>query len=328
MLVLDADAVRAALPMATVVEAMSQVMADHARGQVEQPLRTHLDLPDGGGTTLVKPARLGGSDPAIGLKVVSIVPGNLDRGLPVLQGYVALLDPVTGAPQALMDGATITELRTGAVSAVATDRLATPDAGDLALLGAGVQARAHLAALDTVRQLRRVRVWSRSWERASALVGWAETRGWHVEAFHDVAEAVAGADIVCTVSGSPTPILRGSWLAPGCHVNAVGAFTATTRELASDVVAEADVIVVDSREGARAEAGDLLIPSAEGSLGPLEDLAELGEVVVGERSGRTASIQRTIFVSLGLAIQDIAAARAALRAARASRSGLIVRLGS
>ena len=322
--ILSAPDVRQALPMATAIAAVGEAMAAHAAGAVDQPLRLHLAPAGFGGTTLVKPAAMRGDQAALGLKVVSIADGNRARGLPTITGFVALLDPGTGRPLAIMDGAEVTAVRTAAASAVATDVLAGPDAGDLAILGTGVQARSHLLAMAEVRRLRRVRVWGRTPERATELVAWAASRGVSVQAMATPEDAVAGADLVCTTTSSTEPVLQGEWLADGCHVNAVGAFRPADRELAASAVARADVVVVDSVEAADAEAGDLLLAVADGVDLPADPLPSLGEVLLGTAPGRTGSAQVTLYESLGMAVQDVAAAAAALAAADAAGLGTVV----
>jgi len=310
MLILNEQAVRAAFPMANAIEAMREVMLAHAQGHAYQPLRMVVQPPGVPGLGVIKPAATGtGTDVAMGLKVVTLFADNPQtHGLPAILGFVALQDPDTGAPVAILDGAVVTEIRTGAASAVATDLLANPGAGDLALFGAGVQARAHLAAMAEVRDLRRVRVWSRTRSSSERLAAWAAGAGFPtVEVCDAPADAAAGADLVCTVTTASEPVLDGDWVAPGCHVNAVGAFQPATRELATNLVTRAGAIVVDSRESASAEAGDLLLPIAEGAMART-DWPELGELLLGKGGGRTSDDEITIYESLGLAIQDVAAA--------------------
>ena len=315
MLVVDGDSVRSALPMPTAVEVMRSAFRAFARGQVYQPMRTVLEAPQLDGFLFLKPAVIGGDTRSFGLKVITFFPGNVKRGAPAISGFVALMDAESGALLALLDGGVVTEIRTGAVSGLATELLALPEAGDLAVIGAGVQARAHLDAMAAVRPLRRIRVWSRDGTGARAFVAWAAGRGFAVEACATVRETVIDADLVCTVTSSPAPLLDGAWLSPGAHVNAVGAFEAGTRELHTNLVANAR-IVVDSREEAAKAAGDLLIPIEEGALSSSFDFAELGEVLVGQREGRTSRDEITVFESLGLALEDVAAARHVVAVAR------------
>lgn len=324
MLVLDANATRTALPVGDVIDVMRDAMAAFASGEAYQPARMVVQPPGVPGLGVLKPAHVGGSFDAFGFKSVTLFPDNAQHGLDSVQGFVALLDPTTGVPLALLEGGVVTEIRTSAVSALATDVLARPDAGDLALLGAGVQARGHLEAISQVRELRRVRVWNRTEERARALAEFGTELGFEVEVCGTARGAVEDADIVCTVTSSPDPVLEGAWLAAGTHVNAVGAFTPETREVDGEVIARSDVIVVDSRESARAEAGDLLIALDDGVLTEPFEPAEIGELLTGAREGRTDQQQITFYESLGLALQDVTAAAFAVGVAGSKGLGVEV----
>jgi len=327
MLVLDGAAVRALFPMEAAIVEMRGALARYSAGEVVQPLRLVIQAPDSPNLLALMPAWTGptagdsGGRGALGLKAVAIFPGNPGRGLDVHQGAVTMFDPDTGVPAATMDAATVTEIRTAAVSGVATDALARPDAGDLAVLGAGVQARSHLEAMAAARPLRRVRVWSRTAAHAQALADWAGTRfGPPVEVCATPAAALAGADLACTTLACVEPVVDAAMLAPGLHLNAVGACVPTARELTTDAVAAATVIV-DSRESALGEAGDLLIPIHAGDLFPAHIAAELGEVLLGRHPGRTRPDERTLFKSLGLAVEDVAAGAYIQRAARGQGLG-------
>jgi ornithine cyclodeaminase len=263
---------------------------------------------------------------SFGLKVITFFPDNpTRRGIPAISGFVALFDAETGVPTALLDGGVVTEIRTGAVSAVATDVLAPAHAGDLAIIGTGVQGRAHLAAMAAVRELRRVRVWNHRPEGAAAFVAWAEEEGHTVEACATVEKAVAGADLICTVSSSREPLVDGDWVAPGAHVNAVGAFEPTTRELHANLVAKATV-VVDSREEAGKAAGDLLLAMEDGAIPSDADFPELGELLSGKRAVDRKPDGVTVFESLGLALEDVAAGAEVVARAREARLGTDVSL--
>jgi ornithine cyclodeaminase len=314
MLYLDGDEVRKALPMPAAVECMRAALRAYAEGDVYQPMRTVLQPPQVAGYTFLKAAFAGGDRSSYGLKVVNFFPDNPSRGIPAVSGFVVLFDVETGVPTALMDGGVVTEIRTGAVSAVATDVLAPAEAGDLALIGAGTQGRAHLLAMAAVRPLRRIRAWSRTPARLEEFVGWAAGEGHTVEPCSSVEEAATGADLICTVTSSREALLDGDWVAAGAHVNAVGAFEAETRELSANVVAKA-YVVVDSREEAAKAAGDLRLAIAEGALAET-DFPELGEVLLGRRPGRTSADQVTVFESLGMAVEDVAAAAYVVAAAR------------
>ena len=311
--------------MPAAINVMRDSMRAYAEGKVYQPPRVVLHPPQLSGYTFLKPAVVAAEEIAFGLKVITFFPDNPSkRELPAILGFIALFDAENGALIALLDGGVATEIRTGAVSGVATDALARPDAGDLALIGAGAQARAHLAAMASVRTLRRVRVWNRTESGAKSFAAWAADNGFDVEVSATVREAVRGADLVCTVTSSREPLLDGEWLTPGVHVNAVGAFEPTTRELHTNVVTSARV-VVDSRESAAQAAGDLLIPVSQGALAPDVDYPEIGEILTGARApARTGADDITVFESLGLALQDVAAAAHVVAVAREKRLGVEV----
>lgn len=323
MLILDAAAVRAAFRYDAAIPVMRAAMETAGRGDVCQPQRLLLDPPMVPGVAGLMAAAVGSGPVAFGFKAATLFPDNAARGLDSVQSLVALLDAETGVPRTLLAGHVVTEIRTAAVSAVATAALARRDACDLAVLGAGVQGKAHIEAISLVRTLRRIRVWNRTPARAEALVAWARQRGLPAEVTATARDAVIDADIICTTTASPTPVVDGDWLAPGVHINAVGAFQPTTRELGGDVVAGATVLV-DSRESALAAAGDLLLAVKDGLLDEPPIAAELGDVLLGRHQGRTTDDQRTIFESLGLALQDVAAAAYIDRVARETQLGIDV----
>lgn len=326
MLILDAQCVRSLLPMPSAIDEMRSMFVAGADGGTFQPPRTVLQPPQAnGGFIFLKPAGIGGQQPSFGMKLISYFPQNPSRSLPAINGFVVLFDTTTGQPLALLDGASITEIRTGAVSGVATDALAKAAAGDLAIIGSGVQAQAHLAALAHVRSLSRVRVWSRNPVSAKQFVHWAGEQDISVEACDDVRSAVEGADLICTVTASRQPLVDVDWVAPGAHVNAVGAFEGDARELHGNLVARAN-IVVDSRDEAAKSAGDLLLAQQEGLLDRERDFPELAEVLAGHRQGRTDNEEITVFESLGLASEDIAAAAHIVRTAQDRGLGIEVSL--
>ncbi|MGK5531837.1 ornithine cyclodeaminase family protein [Streptomyces sp. URMC 129] len=323
MIVLNGADVRELLRMPEAIALMREVLATFSTGGVTQPLRTVL-RPAGHDTVLGSmPAHLGtGRHTGFGVKTVLVKPGNAALGRDTHMGLVIVHDEATGLPAAVMDAGAVTAVRTAAVSAVATDVLAHPAAGDLALLGSGTQARTHLEALGHVRRLRRVRVWSRSAPSAERFARWADRRlGVTVEPAATVAAAVADADLVCTLTAAATPVLEGHHLGDGAHVNAVGACFPHTRELATDVVERAAVFV-DSRESALSEAGDLLVPIREGRFGPDRIRAELGEVLAGKAPGRAAPEERTVFKSLGIAAEDVMAGLHIAERARTGTTGI------
>jgi ornithine cyclodeaminase/alanine dehydrogenase-like protein (mu-crystallin family) len=237
----------------------------------------------------------------LGLKIVTFYPKNVELRLPTHMATISLVDPKTGTPLAVMDGRLITEMRTAAVSAVATKLLASSDSRVLAILGSGVQARSHVEALKLVRRFEEIRVWSRTPAHAERFAEEIDAKAMPAEA------AVRDADVVVTVTSSKTAGLKGSWLKPGCHVNAIGACRPDWREL--DDEAMANVVFVDSRQGAMKESGDVILSGAK-------IYAELGEALAGKVPSRTN--ETTIFKSLGMAVEDIAAALLVYRSATAT----------
>jgi len=291
---LDEAAVDRLLRMEEVIPAMERALADFSSGKVVQPVRTMLPVAEHKGFLGLMPAYTG---TALGTKLVAFYPHNTD--VPTHHATILLFKPETGEPLITMDGRLITEVRTAAVSAVATEFLARPDASVLAIIGSGVQARSHLEALRLVRDFREVRVWSP--RRAAAF---AEEHG--VRAAAAAEEAVRGADVVVTATTSPTPVLSGEWLSPGVHINAVGAPRPDWRELDDEVLRRSRVCV-DSREAAQKESGDVI---AAGEIS-----AEIGEVTAGTKPGRRSAEEITLFKSLGLAVEDVATAELVYRKA-------------
>jgi len=285
-----------------------------------------MRLPDPANMLILMPAYLG-DPPALGLKVITIFPGNAGTEFDSHPGVVMLFDTAHGQPLAIMDASEITAIRTAAVSGVATRLLAREDAGDLALLGSGVQARTHLEAMLAVRPIRRVRVWSPTAGRLRAFAESASRRhGRAVEVSGSAREAVAGAEIICTCTASAEPVLLGDWIAPGAHINAVGSSTAGARELDTAAVARAR-LYVDRRESTLNEAGDFLIPKREGVIDDAHILGEIGDLLLDRAPGRTSPDDVTLFKSLGLAIEDVASARHIYEKARTQNAGTWVELG-
>ena len=328
LLVLPGGAVRSVLGYALCADAMRDALAARARGEMFQPLRTILRPPGTTGLMALMPSYQSGT--GYGLKAICITPGNPAAGLDSHQGVVLLSSPETGQPIAVLNASAVTEIRTAAVSAVATSVLARPDADVLAIVGTGVQARSHLMAIAATRPLAEVRIAGSAAAKAVAFatdiapaalaeVGAAVPR---VAACDTVRQAVGGAGVVVTATSSAKPVLDLDWLAPGTHVNAVGACLPHTRELDTGTVAAA-ALFADSRESVLAEAGDYLIAAAEGAVGPDHIRAELGDLLAGlaPGQGRQNAEEITVFESLGLAIEDLAAALVAYQAAREGNSG-------
>jgi ornithine cyclodeaminase len=301
------------------IAAMEGVLAALARGEVSMPLRTIFRVPDDAVLGLgLMPAHRGGAEPVISLKEVVVAPGNSARGLDPHQGAVLLHDGKTGQLVAVLNASPITEIRTAAVSAVATRLLARPRSRQVAILGSGVQGRSHAVAMREVLPEAELRVWSRDPVHAEALALEA-----HGLACASVAEALDGADVVCTCTASPEPIVALGDLAPGAHVNAVGSSGTWARELEADVVAGASLFV-DRRESTVNESGDYLGAVAERGIGPEHILAELGELLVGAHPGRRSDEELTVFKSLGLAAEDLAAAALCVEVARERGLGVEV----
>ncbi|REE83920.1 ornithine cyclodeaminase [Paenibacillus taihuensis] len=308
MLVITGHEVSELLSMEACITLMETALQDLSAGQAEQQLRSVVPVREGGLMGLM-PAYLIRQE-IVGAKLISVFPHNHDRGLPSHQGLITLFDATTGAVNAIVDGLRVTAIRTAAVSAAATKLLAKPDARSLALIGTGEQARSHLEALMLVRPLERVRVWSRSAEHAQRFADDMSARYGErlaIEASGSAQEAVACAEIICTLTSSTTPVLEDEWIAEGAHINAVGACRAKDRELATAIVRRSR-LYVDRRESALGEAGDYLIPLQEGAISSDHIVGEVGEALLGRIEGRTSDKQLTLFKSLGLAVEDLAAA--------------------
>jgi ornithine cyclodeaminase/alanine dehydrogenase-like protein (mu-crystallin family) len=285
---LNENQVREHLQMAELIPAMEKALIEFSAGKVTQPVRSVINVDPPGGFLGLMPAL---TPDGLGLKAVTFYPSNVERGIPTHMATIFLVDPQTGTPLAIMDGRLITEMRTAAVSAVATKLLALPNAKILAILGSGVQAHSHVEALRLVRQFEEIRVWSPTKEHAEQFAKEIGATATSAE------QAVRGADVVVTATSSKIPVLKGAWLKPGCHVNGIGACRPDWREL--DDEAMGNVVFVDSREGAMKESGDVILSGAK-------VYAELGEALAS--TVPTRANETTIFKSLGMAVEDIAAA--------------------
>jgi ornithine cyclodeaminase/alanine dehydrogenase-like protein (mu-crystallin family) len=308
LLIVSGADVRRALPMSDCIEAVDRAMRALSSGGADVPLRTIMQLPGGQNLFGVMPGYL--ADPTgLGAKILTVYPDNTKRGLSSHVGLVVLFDAQIGYPLAVMDAAEITAIRTAAASAVATRALARRDASHLAILGTGEQAATHLESMSKVRTLRTVRVWGRSIEKTELFAAEQSSRlSLKVEARKTAEEAVQGADIICTVTASREPVLNGAWLAAGVHINLVGSSRLNSREADDDVVAKSR-FYVDSRTSARAEAGELRHAIDAGLVSESHVLAEIGDVLNGRAAGRTGNRDITVYKSLGVAAQDLAAAR-------------------
>jgi ornithine cyclodeaminase/alanine dehydrogenase-like protein (mu-crystallin family) len=330
VLVLSHRDVLAALRPQPCAEAMAAVLAGHARGETFMPLRSVMMPPDASGFMGLMPGWSrgdGDGTAAFVLKAVCIMPGNPARGLDAHQGLVTLFDGETGMPTAILDASAVTAVRTAAVTAVATGALARPDAATLAVLGAGTQARAHLRALAGVRAFERVWVYAPTTAHAEDVAAEASAAGLAgVTVAASAQAALRDADVVVTVTSAREPVLRREWLKPGAHLNAVGASSPQNREIDTATVA-ASALFCDSRESLRNEAGEFRLAVTEGLITGVEHVrAELGEVLAGTAAGRRDVGELTMFRSLGLAIEDLAAAQCAVAMAMEQGIGTEVEL--
>lgn len=321
ILILTHSEVERLLPMSECIEVMAATLAALAEGKAHQPLRMIVRPPGAAGVMALMPAYASAPEPAYGLKAIGVFPGNPEKGKDAHQGTVMLFSGETGELLAMMNASAVTAIRTAAVSGVATRLLAREDAGDLAIVGAGVQARTHLEAMACVRPLRRVRVASRRPEHARRLAEEASRRHtFAVEAVDSPEAAVRGADLIVTATNSPEPVLRREWIAPGAHLNVVGASIPTAREVDTATMAAARLFV-DRRESTLNEAGDYLMAARQGTIGPDHIVAELGELLTRAAAGRRSADEITLFKSLGLAVEDLGAARHVYRNAQSAGAG-------
>jgi ornithine cyclodeaminase/alanine dehydrogenase-like protein (mu-crystallin family) len=314
------------LPMRECIDVMEGAFAALARGQATIPLRPIMWLPDKSGMLILMPSHLGDLN-AMGVKVLGVFPGNEGTEFDAHQGAVMLFETKHGQILAIVDATSITAIRTAAVSGLATKLLARHDAGDLAILGSGTQARTHLEAMSAVRKLRRVRVHSKHAENAARFAERESKKyGVKIQVMASAREAIEGADLICTTTSSHNPVLIGEWLAPGAHINAVGAALPTARELDTEAVAKSR-LYVDSRESLLQEAGDFIIPKNEGALTDAHITGELGDLVIGKIKGRMTREQITLFKSLGLAIEDLASAQHIYSKAKEKQVGTWLEIG-
>lgn len=328
MRILNRQQVRSLVPMSTAIDLMAQAFGDLAAGTAQSPLRTALEAPNGPGVALFMPAYVP-SVAALGLKVVSVFPGNKTRGLPTITSAVMLVDDTTGEPVALMDGGYLTALRTGAISGLATRLLSRAESRVLAVVGAGAQAVTQAAAVCAVRDIDRVVFVTRSPERGDAVLAalgadWPELAS-RSESTQDVAAAIQAADIICTATSSATPVFDDADVRQGTHINGVGSFKPEMQEIPSATVQRA-LVVVDQLEPALEEAGDLIIPLHTGEIALDHVSREIGHLVLGDLAGRTADDQVTFFKSVGNAVQDMVVARMAFDIAASQDIGVEVSL--
>ena len=324
--VVSAHEVEELLPTGECVEVMARALATLGSGDGINPLRTGMLLPDKVGLLGMMPSYLA-NPAAVGIKVVTVFPGNHGTEFDSHQGAVLLFEMVHGSLLAVIDASSITAIRTAAVSGLATRLLARQDAHDLALLGTGVQGRTHLEAMLAVRPLRRVRAWSPTPERLERFADEQSAKhGIEVEAAGSAEDAVRGADIICTVSSAREPILLGDWIEEGAHINAAGSSVKFTRELDTATVVKSKLFV-DRRESTLNEAGDFLFPKEEGAIDDDHIVGEIGEILLGDCAGRESDDEITLFKSLGLGVEDLAAAHHIYKKAGESGVGVLAEFG-
>src|SRR6185369_15819378 len=319
ILVLDNRQIQELLPMTECIELMADALAALARGEVFQPLRTIVRPPEARGLLGLMPAYRAGERGAFGLKAICVFPENPAKGKDAHQGAVMLFSRETGELLALMNASEITAIRTAAVSAVATRLLAREDAEVLAVIGAGVQARTHLAALACVRRIKEARVSCRNIGHAQQFA--AEMQfPFPIKPVQTNEEAVRGADVIVTATSSLEPVINKDWIALGAHVNAIGTHSPNSREIDSTTMAAARIFT-DRRESALNEAGDYLLAAKEGLVTPENILGEIGELLIGTKTGRTSATEITLFKSLGLAIEDVVSADYLYQKAQSQNAG-------
>lgn len=326
VLIVSQSDVRQLLPMGECMDVMVEALTALARGEAILPLRPILWLPDKVGALGMMPSYLANIR-AVGLKVITVFQGNHGTQYDSHQGAVLLFETKHGQLQSIMDASSITAIRTAAVSGVATRLLARANAKSLAILGSGVQAKTHLAAMIEARPITTVRVWSRNAEHAQHFAERESRRyGIPVTPAATVEDAVAGADIICTTTATREPILNGEWIAPGTHINAVGSSVPFARELDTAAVRNARLFV-DRRESTLNEAGDFLLAKKEGAIGDDHIVGEIGELLLNTVEGRRTPEEITLFKSLGLAVEDLAAADYVYKKALEAGAGVSVELG-
>ena len=324
MRILTHDDVVASLTPAECAAAMEDVLAALARGELHNPLRSVVRPPNATGLMGLMPAHRSGASPLYSLKAVCVMPDNPTRGLDAHQGVVLLSTGDTGELTAIVDASAITGIRTAAVSAVATKALARSDARTLAVIGAGTQAITHLDALAVGMRPKRIVLWARRPEQARELAErYGTSLGVAIEIAESIRAAVAEADVICTTTSAREPIIERGWLRDGTHINAVGSSIPTTRELDSATMRDA-ALFVDRRESTLNESGDFRFAQADGAVTPESIRAELGEVLAGQAEGRRDDREITVFKSLGIAVEDLAASELAVRNAEAAGRGTVV----
>jgi ornithine cyclodeaminase/alanine dehydrogenase-like protein (mu-crystallin family) len=321
ILVLNHKGVEELLPMNECIGVMEEAFIALARGEFDQPLRTVVRPPDVKGVIAMMPSYRGGEQPMFGLKAICVFPGNAAIGKDAHQGSVILFDGTTGEMRLIANASAITAIRTAAVSALATRVLANPDANELALIGAGVQARYHLPAIACVRNLKRVRVAARTFESAQKFTEeMTPNFSFVIEPVQSPEDAVRKADIIVTATNTREPVVNRKWISAGAHINAIGTFSPKAREIDSATMAAA-TLFTDRRESMFNEAGDYLLAAADGVINEDSLAAELSDVLIDKHPGRTSRDEITVFKSLGLAMEDLASAAFIYKVAQDSAVG-------
>ena len=324
MLILNANEVRMALPMKELIEAMKQAYASLSDGRADVPLRTRLSIPSHEAVSIFMPAYVKTTDTeALAIKVVSLYPKNPARGLAFIQAVVIAFEADTGRAMAMLEGGSLTAIRTGAGSGAAIDILARPDSRVVAIFGAGTQGRTQLEAACTVRRIVKARIYDSDFDKAKTFAKELAGQGSIPRDLMTAAtaqEAVADADIICTATTSTTPVFSDDDLKPGVHISAIGSYTPEMQEVSAETIRRAKV-VVDSRSAVLAESGDLIQPMRRGLITAAHVFAELGEIILGKKPGRQSSAEVTYFKSVGVAVQDAIAAQLALKNAIQKKLG-------
>ena len=325
MRIINRQEVERLLPMAACIDVMADAMRAASSGAVSMPLRLFTPLADGSGSFGLMPGSTL-DPPYFGAKVISLRFDNPSKGLPTVQGYVSLFDHHTGRPLALIEGSSVTAIRTAAASGLATRELARQDACSHGIFGTGVQAVTHIDAVNCARDIRAIVVWGRDPDKTREFARQQSERVQVDVTATEVPAEAAACDVVSTVTASSEPVLRGDWLRPGCHLNLVGVHTPQAREVDTCAV-ERSRVYVDLMESALNEAGDILVPINDGAIDRTHILGEIGQVLAGEVPGRTADTDITLYKSLGIAAQDLFAAARIYARALADDAGVEVDLG-
>ncbi|MCH8906907.1 MAG: ornithine cyclodeaminase family protein [Candidatus Heimdallarchaeota archaeon] len=306
VLIINEEEVKANLQMKDCIRLLEEAHRLLANDQAHQPLRLAMFPPMVNGILATMPAYIGGDNPIMGLKVVTVFPDNHKKGIESHQASILLQEADTGRTKAIIDGTEITAQRTAAASAIATKYLARKEASKLVLVGTGVQAHTHLRAISEVRHIKEVHIWNRTLSKAEKFAETYKDR-FSITVHNELADAVRSADIICTLTHAKEPIIKAKWVQPGTHINAVGSSTANTRELETELVVKASIFT-DVEESALNEAGDIIIPIQEGKLQEMPIHANLGELINGTHQGRSSDNEITLYKSLGVGIQDIVTA--------------------